>query len=111
MKNKDTENDGALRIESGAAEHEFRGYTMEELKYQRALLLIKREFLREKALKETNKLKERIPVINGKTNIMGSLGKGLLGKITTGLGFVDYILIGMQALKVGRKVGSLFRRR
>ena len=92
-------------------ESEFQGYTMEQLRYQRALLLVKREFMRDKALKETKKIKEQIPVINGKSAFSGVTPRGIIGKLVHGLDFADYLLLGFQAVRIGRKVGGLFRRK
>lgn len=91
-------------------EEDFKGYTMDELRYQRALLLIKREFLREKALQETKKIKDQIPIVNGKSGFEGISTKGVIGKIVNGLSFADYILLGFQAMKIGKKALRLFKR-
>lgn len=89
---------------------DFKGYTMEELRYQRALLLIKREFVKEKALKEVKKIKEQIPLINGSEG-HSSKGSGLLGKMMKSLSFIDYVLLGFQAIRIGRKFTSKFKTR
>ena len=89
----------------------FEGYTMSELQYQRALLLVKREFMREKALGEVNKIKSRIPVVNGKSAFSNLSASGVAGKLIKGLNFADYLLLGFQALKIGKKVTSIFRKR
>lgn len=98
-------------VPSVPEEDEFKGYTMEELRYQRALLLVKREFLRDKALKETKKIKEQIPVINGQSSMSGLTTKGVVSKIVKGLDFADYLMLGFQALRIGKKVGTLFKRK
>ena len=96
---------------SELSEEDFKGYTMEELKYQRALLLIKREFLREKALRETKKIKSQIPLLNGQSGLSSFPVNGIMGKMMKGLGFADYLVLGIQAVKIGKKIGSLFRRK
>lgn len=90
---------------------EFKGYTMEELKYQRALTLVKKEFLKEKALRQTMAIKDRLPVVNGSSPLSGIKPSGMVGKLVKGLDFADYIMLGIQAVKIGKKVGSLFRKK
>lgn len=94
-----------------APEVEFKGYTMAELRYQRALLLIRREFVKEKALKELEDIKKRVPIINGKSPLNNSASGNLVGKLLRGLNFADYIILGYQVLRIGRKIGSKIRRR
>lgn len=107
-----TNNDGAIKGNAGfSGNDEFNGYTLDELRYQRALLLIKREFLREKAVKETQKIKNQIPLVNGKSSLSEITPKGVLGKLVRGLDFADYLLLGFQALRIGKKVGSIFRKK
>lgn len=92
-------------------EEDFKGYTMEELKYQRALLALKKEYLKEKALHTVAAVKEEIPVLNGQSAISGLQSKGLLGKIFKTLSFADYLLLGVQGLRIGRKIGTMFKRK
>lgn len=106
MKNQEKENkvpgSGVQR------EQEFKGYTMDELRYQRALVALKKEFLREKAIKQTKEIKEQVPLLNGKAPSIGGGSRGIMGKLIKGLSFTDYILLGFQMLKIGKKIGSIF---
>lgn len=108
MKKKDKE---IKKADSKHLEEEFEGYTIEELRYQRALLALKKEFAKEKAMKETQQIKEQIPLLNGRTQSAGSFTSGLLGKFMKGLGFADYLILGYQALRIGRKMGTLFKKK
>lgn len=107
MKNKGESKN--KNLETGV--EEFKGYTLDELRYQRALLLVKREFLREKALKETNAIKERITGNNGKWGLGLFSPKGIAGKLIRGLDFADYFILGYQALRIGKKLGGMFRKK
>ena len=91
-------------------EVDFKGYTLQELQYQRALLLVKREFLRDKALKESARIKQQIPILNGKSALSNITAKGILGKIVHGLDFADYILLGLQTFRIGKKALKFFKR-
>lgn len=93
------------------AEKEFKGYTLDELKYQRALLLLKREFLKEKALGNVHNLKERIPMLNGKSPLNNISPMGLVGRVAKGLNYADYLMLGFSIFNAGRKVFSLFRKK
>lgn len=99
--------------ETGAPSHaeDFKGYSLAELRYQRALLVIKKEFEKEKAIKEIKKIKSRIPVINGKSPMDGISTMGVVGKIIRGLSFADYLMLGFQALRIGKKAAGLLKRK
>lgn len=104
MKSKDNQ------LAPVAEQDEFKGYTLDELRYQRALLLVKREFLREKAMKEVAKIKEHIPGM-GSSSGNGIPAKGVLGKLVNGLDWADYLMLGFQAWRIGKKLGGKFRRK
>lgn len=108
MSNKSNEIKGAKKL---SGEEEFKGYTLDELRYQRALLLIKREFLRDKAIEESKKIKDKIPLINGNSGLGEITTKGVIGKVIRGLDFADYLLLGFQAIRIGKKFGSMFKRK
>lgn len=91
---------------------EFKGYTLDELRYQRALLMIKKEFLKERAMHNVEAIKSHIPLVNGKNPIgHSSSSNGILGKIMKGLDFADYLVLGMQVVKIGKKIGRVFKRK
>lgn len=92
-------------------EEDFKGYTLDELRYQRALLLLKREFLKEKATEQLKDVRESIPFLNGQSGISKISSKGMLGKVMKGLNFVDYLMIGFSLFNSGRKFVSLFRKK
>lgn len=93
------------------AETDFKGYTLEELRYQRALLLLKREFLKENALKEIKDVKQRIPMINGKSPLTTMSPTGIMGRVVKGLNYADYLMLGFSVFNAGRKVFSLFKKK
>ena len=96
--------------QSGTTSSEFRGYSMDELKYKRAVMLVKREILKEKALKEVSNIKKRIPGINGESPMASMSKRGIMGKVFKGLNYMDYIVLGFSVFNVGRKFFSIFRK-
>ena len=107
MKNKNKESKAASHNNK---EEEFKGYTIDELRYQIALLALKKEFMKEKALANTQAVKEQIPMLNGKSPLSAITPRGIMGKIVKGLSFSDYFLLGLQALMIGKKVTGIFKR-
>lgn len=91
--------------------HEFKGYDLNELRYQRALLFIKKEFLKEKALNDTMAIKQRIPIVNGKSPISGMSPTSLVGRVVKGLNYADYLMLGFTAFNAGKKLFSIFRKK
>ncbi|MCH5213784.1 MAG: hypothetical protein J1E97_01225 [Muribaculaceae bacterium] len=96
--------------DSGAQhpQKEFQGYSLDELRYQRALLLLKREILREQVSKDTKRLRNSVPLLGGKSSISAS---GIVGRVAKGLNFADYLMLGFSLFNVGRKLVSLFSRK
>ena len=89
---------------------EFEGFTLEELKHQRALALIKREFLKQKAMNDVDEFKKKLP-FNGVSPLGNFNAKGLFGKFMKGLNYADYIMLGFSLFGAGRKIYSLFHRK
>lgn len=107
-KNKtDRKKSGAPHKEAG-----FKGYTMKELRYQRALVSLKKEFLKERALNETKEIKGQLPLIgNKKSAPKAPSSPGIFSKIMKGMDFADYLVIGMQTVKIGKKIGKIFKKK
>ena len=99
------------KTSSVKAADEFKGYTLAELRYQRALVLLKREFLKEKAMEETKAVKKRIPMLNGKSPLDSMNPTGIVGKVVRGLNYADYLMLGFSIFNAGKKVFSLFRKK
>ena len=109
MKATDETNKGG--VPSPAEEENFKGYTLDELRYQRALIMLKREFLKEKAVQQTQSLRKRIPVINGKSPLSGMSPQSMVGRVIRGLNYADYIMLGISAFTAGKKIFSLFKKK
>lgn len=104
----------AKKTEISTAPHTtsgFKGYTMDELRYQRALIALKREYCKESIYEAAHKLHEASPFsANGQKGIARHLG-GVTGKIVGGLNYVDYLLIAFSAFGTVKKVLHFFRKK
>lgn len=90
-------------------ETEFKGYTIEEIRFQRALVAMEADFCKTKARKSLSNIQNLNPFMPGnKTTLPGKAGAIAL-KMINGLNYVDYILLGLSLFKGTKKVFSLFR--
>lgn len=91
---------------------EFKGYDLDELRYQRAVVALKKEFAKEKVMADVADIKKRLPFNKSHDSKMGfPMAKGVLGKVFSGLNYVDYFLLGFSVINTGRKVFSFFRKK
>ena len=91
----------------------FKGYTMEELRYQRALVAMKKEFCKESVLESIAAIQNRSIFgknPNGKLSRSSRIG-GILSKLMSGLNYVDYAVLGMSVFNSGKKVLGLFKKK
>ncbi|MCM1290951.1 MAG: hypothetical protein NC201_00945 [Prevotella sp.] len=90
---------------------QFHGYTLDEIRYQRALSALQREFAKEKIISQVTKIRKRgVFGLNEKPGTLAKAG-GVASKILGGLNYVDYALIGFSAFSTIRKVFKFFRRK
>lgn len=75
----------------------WRGYTMDEMMYQKAFLLARMEVSKSRLLSQASEFKSGFP---------GVRGGSIWSRILSGLSYVDYIII---AFKLGSKVARLVR--
>lgn len=94
-----------------APENEFKGYTIEEIRFQRALVAMEADFCKTKIMKSVANIQAANPLMPGnKTSIKGKAG-ALALKMINGLNYLDYILLGLSVFKGTKKVFSLFKGR
>ena len=106
-----TENTPVKSDEVPAAK--FKGYTLEELKYQRALTALRREFCKSKITSKVYSLRKHNPLSRdgeAGNNVTGKLSY-FLPKVISGMNYLDYALLGWSAFSSARKVFSFFRRK
>lgn len=87
-------------------EEEFKGYTIDELRYQIVYKSLQREFAKERLQLKLHKLQKSLP-FGGKGSPKTG---GLFGSMFKSLSYLDYILMGYSAFKSVKSVFSIFRR-
>ena len=104
------ENEKIERVVKNILEgEEFKGYTIDELRFQRKLKSKEIDFCRAKLNRHWENLQGLNPLMPGnKTSLPGKAGAVAL-KLLNGLNYLDYILLGLSVFKGTRKVFSFFR--
>lgn len=92
-------------------ENQFKGYSMDELKYQRALLVLKKDYSKRKVLNGANELWNRSLFGQRSSTSKMVMIQGLASRLLSGLGYLDYAMLGVSLFGTGRKIYKFFRRR
>ncbi|MBD5288361.1 MAG: hypothetical protein HDS28_04720 [Bacteroides sp.] len=106
MQDKDISKAKKKSDEAIVEKKSFKGYTIEELRYQRALVALQKEFCKSKVLHKVERVKNRKLIGensgggSSKIFMMGSLASKLL----RGLSYIDYAMIGMSLFGSGKKI-------
>lgn len=89
---------------------EFKGYTMEELRYQRAMMALRKEFCKAKVLESLHKVRP------GKKSGVDSAGSPkfatatrIASKLLSNLNTLDYVLMGISLFGTVKKGYRLIR--
>lgn len=109
---KEIEKSKAEAEEITSPSMEFKGYTLEELRYQRAFVTLQKEFCKSKLLRGVEKLKKTNPLSpsSAAENLPGKVGF-VATKLLTGLNYLDYAVLGFTAFSSIRKALSIFKRK
>lgn len=92
-------------------EVKFKGYTLEEIRYQRALVTLQKEFCHTKIIRLSNNLKNTNPLKkSAPSSLPGKVGF-MAGKLLTGLNYMDYIMLGFSVFGSVRKIFSFFKKK
>lgn len=75
------------------------GYTLDDLRYQRAVTLARMEVEKEKLMLGVDEVKSGMP---------GAGGSGIMGKIVGSLSYIDYIVL---AFRLTRSLSRAFKRK
>lgn len=95
-----------------AKENSFKGYTLEDIHYQRALVLLQREFAKEKIAADIRKIRKRGPFgVGGSNNSSLAKAGTIAQKFLTGFNYVDYALVGFSAFSTIRKIFRFFKKK
>lgn len=89
----------------------FKGYTIEELRYQRALVALQKEFCKSKVLHNADKIRNRKLI--GDSDGSSKIAKfgSIAGKVLTGLNYLDYVMLGISLFGSGKKIYKFFKRK
>lgn len=92
----------------------FKGYSLEEIRYQRALVMLRREFAKQKINAKVSSIKKN-NILSGSPSASKASGfmraGSVAAKIVNGLSYMDYVMIGFSAFGTVKKVVSFFRRK
>ena len=91
-------------------EKEFKGYTIEEIRFQRALVAMEAEFCKAKVFKSWENIQAANPFMPGnKVSSLPSKAGSIALKMFNGLNYLDYVLLGMSLFKGSKKIFSFFK--
>lgn len=85
---------------------EVKGMTISEIRYQRALVALQKEFCKEKIGHSVRKLKTSSPFSKNYDAGNSSFGRvgAIAGKLISGMSYLDYALIGFSVFSNVRKI-------
>lgn len=103
----------------------FKGYTMEELKYQKALVALRKEFCKSNVLHSiqglknpvtTSNLPSKIPFLSSSSKspvlrIAGVASKMITKTVLKNMKPLDYIMLGISLISPARKAIGLFKKK
>lgn len=92
-------------------ESDFKGYTIEEIRFQRALVAMEAEFCKEKCLKSWDNIQSVNPLSPKSDSKLPVQVGNVAKRMLNGLNYMDYIMLGFSLFGGARKVFSLFRRK
>lgn len=101
------------KIEGPAAEKTevpFKGYTMEEIKYQRAMMALRKEFCKSKLTQSLQEIRPKRKSPSGGSSKF-ALAANIASKVFSNLNTLDYILMGISLFGTARKGVRLLRRK
>ncbi len=98
---------------SDSDKNRFKGYSIDDLRYRRALVALQKEFAKSKIVSSSNKLQTLSPFSKnfgkGKSNI--SKAGVIANKLISGFNYLDYAMIGFNLFSYGKKIFSLFKKK
>lgn len=91
---------------------EVKGLTISEIRYQRALVALQKEFCKEKIGYSIRNLKNSSPFSKGyaSKSHFGRFG-AIAGKLVNGVSYLDYAVMGFTAFSYVRKIMGFFKRK
>lgn len=90
----------------------FKGYTLEELRYQRAMTTLQKELCKGRIMKDIKNIRTGADPksLSGKSSKLPWIGT-IASTMLKSLNYLDYITLGMSVFGAGRKIFSLIPRK
>ena len=109
---EEIKNSVTLAKKIAGKEEKFSGYTLEEIKYQRALTAMQADFCKAKIMKTLSNLQKVNPLspTSAASSISGKAGAVAL-KLLNGLNYLDYAILGFSVFTSLRKFLSFFKKK
>lgn len=107
----DNTNSTPKTAETQEAPAPFAGYTLNELKFQRALTAVRRQYAKEKTFRAINNIRKRSLFGNGNKGGKLKSATSLIQKAMIGFNYADYAMLGFSLFSTGKKIWNLFHRR
>lgn len=89
----------------------FKGYTIDQVRYQLVYQSLQREFCKERMINNFKRTLNSTPFGTSGKSRGGMMGIGLLGPLLKGLSYADYIIAGFSAFKTVKSIFSIFRKK
>lgn len=90
---------------------QFKGYSLNDLKYRRAVVALKKEFARQKIAEDFYTIRNWRPFDTDGSNKKTSKMVGIARKIMGGMNYLDYAMLGFSVFTSARKVMSFFKKK
>ncbi|MCM1369587.1 MAG: hypothetical protein NC204_04370 [Candidatus Amulumruptor caecigallinarius] len=87
----------------------FKGYTIEQLRYHKAMMELKKEFCKAKMLQTINRMRPARSSDSGFKTSKFALATKIASKVFNNLSVLDYVLMGLSIFGTARKGIRLFR--
>ena len=97
-------------VEETVATQDFKGYTLHEIRYYRALAALQREFAKEKLVAQALRMRRRGIMGSGSNRGVMAKAGGIASKLFGGMNYVDYAMMGFSAFSTIRKIFKFFRK-
>lgn len=102
--------DKAIAANTGDAPEAFKGYSMEELRYQRAMMALRKEFCKAKVMESVREIRpKRDRQAGGTGRSKFALATQIASKVFSNLNTIDYVLMGISLFGTARKGFRLLR--
>lgn len=89
----------------------FKGYTIDELRYRKALVTLKLEFCKEQIASTMRVFADKDTYFGNNKKIKSVFDSSMIGRIFKGLNYADYIMLGISTFSSIRKIISFFKRK